>query len=315
MNRPRIGLALGSGAARGMAHIGAIRALAEVGIEPDVICGSSIGALVGASYAIGNFEALEDWVQTITWREIVSLLDVRISGGGLVDGERLTRFLSELYGDMAIEDFGKPFVAVATDFYSGREIWLKEGSLNEALRASLALPGLFSPVKVGERWLVDGGLVNPVPVSACRALGADIVVAVNLNGDLVHKQPAGGPEGRAEAAGQEQGQEQQPELLERLMSDIPSVIREGAGAIAERILGADAGNPKYFDVIFGSINIMQDHITRSRMAGDPPDVMLTPRLNEIGLLEFNRADEAIEEGRRSVLRMLPALKDALGSSA
>lgn len=312
MNRPRIGLALGSGAARGMAHIGAIRALAEVGIEPDIICGSSIGALVGASYAIGNFEALEAWVQTITWREIVSLLDVRISGGGLVDSGRLTRFLSELYGDMAIEGFAKPFVAVATDFYSGREIWLKEGSLNEALRASIALPGLFSPVKLGERWLVDGGLVNPVPVSACRALGADIVVAVNLNGDLVHKHSIGGPEIPAEPAAQQQRGDQPPELLERLMSDIPSVIRESAGAIAERILGAEADNPKYFDVIFGSINIMQDHITRSRMAGDPPDVMLTPRLNKIGLLEFNRADEAIEEGRRSVLRMLPALKDALG---
>ena len=310
MNRPRIGLALGSGAARGMAHVGVIRALAEVGIEPDVICGSSIGALVGASYAIGNFEALEDWVQTITWREIVSLLDVRISGGGLVDGERLTRFLSELYGDVAIEDFAKPFVAVATDFYSGREIWLREGSLNEALRASIALPGLFSPVKVGDRWLVDGGIVNPVPVSPCRALGAEIVVAVNLNGDLVRKQPAGGPESRVKA----EGQEERPELLERLMSDIPSVIRDGASAIAERILGAESDNPKYFDVIFGSINIMQDHITRSRMAGDPPDVMLTPRLNEIGLLEFDHADEAIEEGRRSVMRMLPALKDAVGFS-
>jgi NTE family protein len=311
MTRPRIGLALGSGAARGMAHIGAIRALAEVGIEPDIICGSSIGALVGASYAVGNFEALEEWVQTITWREIVSLLDVRISGGGLVDGERLTRFLSELYGDVAIEDFAKPFVAVATDFCSGREIWLKEGSLNEALRASLALPGLFSPVKVGDRWLVDGGIVNPVPVSPCRALGAEIVVAVNLNGDLVQKHAGGAPGSRVEA----EEPAQQPELLERLMSDIPSVIRDGAGAIAERILGADAGSPKYFDVIFGSINIMQDHITRSRMAGDPPDVMLTPRLNEIGLLEFNHADEAIAEGRRSVMRMLPALKDAMGFSA
>lgn len=315
MSRPRIGLALGSGAARGMAHIGVIRALAEVGIKPDVICGSSIGAIVGASYAIGKFEALEDWVQTITWREIVNLLDIRFSGGGLVEGERLMTFLSGLYGDMAIESLARPFVAVATDFHSGREIWLKEGSLNEAVRASIALPGLFNPVKLGERWLVDGGLVNPVPVSPCRALGAEIVVAVNLNGDLVHKRSIGGPEIPAEPAAQQQPRQQPPELLERLMSDIPSVIREGAGAIAERILGAEADNPKYFDVIFGSINIMQDHITRSRMAGDPPDVMLTPRLNEIGLLEFNHADRAIEEGRRSVLRMLPALKDALGVSA
>lgn len=315
MSRPRIGLALGSGAARGMAHIGVIRALAEVGIKPDVICGSSIGAIVGASYAIGKFEALEDWVRTITWREIVNLLDIRFSGGGLVEGERLMKFLSGLYGDMAIESLARPFVAVATDFHSGREIWLKEGSLNEAVRASIALPGLFNPVKLGERWLVDGGLVNPVPVSPCRALGAEIVVAVNLNGDLVHKRSIGGPEIPAEPAPQQPPRQQPPELLERLMSDIPSVIRESAGAIAERILGVEADNPKYFDVIFGSINIMQDHITRSRMAGDPPDVMLTPRLNEIGLLEFNHADRAIEEGHRSVLRMLPALKDALGLSA
>ena len=173
---------------------------------------------------------------------------------------------------------------------------------------------IVSPVKLGERWLVDGGIVNPVPVSPCRALGAEIVVAINLNGDLVHKHTAGGPESQAEAAGPQQGPQQPPELLERLMSDIPSVIRDGAGAIAERILRAEADNPKYFDVIFGSINIMQDHITRSRMAGDPPDVMLTPRLNDIGLLEFSQADRAIEEGRRSVLRMLPALKDALGLS-
>ncbi|MBE9553521.1 MAG: patatin-like phospholipase RssA [Proteobacteria bacterium] len=310
MSRPRIGLALGSGAARGLAHIGVIRALAEAGIEPDIVCGSSIGAIVGASYAAGKIEALEDWVRTITWREIVSLLDVRFSSGGLIEGERLIRFLSELLGDVAIENLAKPFAAIATDFHSGREIWLKEGALTEALRASIALPGLFSPAKVGDRWLVDGGIVNPVPVSPCRALGADIVIAVNLNGDLVSKHSVATPESRVKT----DGQGPWPELLEGLMSDIPSVVRGGVGAIAERLLGPETGSPGYFDVIFGSVNIMQDHITRSRMAGDPPDVMLTPRLNQIGLLEFNRAEAAIEEGRRSVQRMLPALKDAVGFS-
>ncbi len=310
MSRPRIGLALGSGSARGWAHIGVIQELAAIGVEPDIVCGSSIGALVGAAYVTGKLEALGDWVHTITWRGIANLLDVRFSGGGLVEGERLIGFLSELYGDAAIESLARPFAAVATDLDTGREIWLKEGSMTEAVRASIALPGLFGPTKLGDRWLVDGGVVNPVPVSPCRALGAEVVIAVNLNGDLIGKHSSAGAASRVKT----ESQKQRPELLEGLMSNIPSVIRGGAGVIAERLLGAGSDSPGYFDVIFGSINIMQDHITRSRMAGDPPDVMLTPRLNQIGLLEFNRADAAIKEGRNCVRQMLPALKSAMGHS-
>jgi NTE family protein len=308
MSRPSIGLALGSGATRGWSHIGVIKALAEADINPDIVCGSSIGSLVGAAYVTGRLEALEDWVHKLTWREVANLLDLRLSGGGLVKGARFSKFLSELYEDAKVESLGKRFVAIATDFDTGREIWLKKGSLADAVRASLALPGLFTPAKIGDRWLMDGGLVNPVPVSACRAFGAEVVVAVNLNGDLLRKAPKPAPARPPVPKSQKDWRE----VLDGPIGDIPSAMKDSTGAMVERLLGAGSENPGYFDVVFGSIDIMQDHITRSRMAGEPPDVMLTPKSNGIGLLDFNRSGEAIEEGRRCVRRMLPALREALG---
>ena len=185
MASPRVGLALGSGAARGWSHIGVIEALAEAGIEPDVVCGCSIGALVGAAYVAGELPALKDFAQSLTWREIARMLDVRLSGGGLIGGQEIVAFLRKLKISAPIARYGKPFAAVATDLQTGREIWLREGPIEEAVRASVSIPGILSPARHGDRWLVDGGLVNPVPVSVCRALGADVVIAVNLNGDLV----------------------------------------------------------------------------------------------------------------------------------
>ena len=185
MTRPRIGLALGSGAARGWSHIGVIEALAEAGIEPDIVCGCSIGAVVGAAYVAGELPALKDFAQSLTWREIARMLDVRLSGGGLIGGQEIVAFLRRLKISAPIASYSKPFAAVATDLETGREIWLREGPIDEAVRASISLPGILSPARHADRWLVDGGLVNPVPVSVCRALGADVVIAVNLNGDLV----------------------------------------------------------------------------------------------------------------------------------
>ena len=308
MNTPRIGLALGSGATRGWSHIGMIEALAEAGINPDIVCGSSIGALIGGAYVTGRLEALEAWVHKLTWREVANLADLRLSGGGLVKGARFSKFLSELYQDARIEGLAKRFVAIATDYDTGREVWLKKGSLAEAVRASLALPGLFMPAKIGGRWLVDGGIVNPVPVSACRAFGAEIVIAVNLNGDLIRRTPNPAP---AAPTGKKPRKEWR-ELLDGPISDIPAAMREGAGTFVERFVGVAPESPGYFDVVFGSIDIMQDHITRSRMAGEPPNIMVSPRSNGIGLLDFDRAGEAIEEGRRCVRRMLPALREVVG---
>jgi NTE family protein len=303
-------LALGSGAARGWAHIGVIRALSAAGIEADVVCGSSIGALVGGAFAAAQLDGLEAWARAITWQWTMGMIDVGFTSGGLVEGARFKRFLRELHGDPLIEQLAKPFAAITTDLETGREVWLQEGSLVEAVRASMAMPGLFSPVRLADRWLVDGGLVNPVPVSACRALGAEIVIAVNLNGGLLSRRGARNDEKRF----REGWPKNRSELMERLMHELPSTIADGARAMTGSLLGMGADSPGYFNVVAGSINIMQDRITRSRMAGDPPDVMLMPRLNQIGLLEVNRADEAIEEGRAAVRRALPALREALGES-
>jgi len=296
---PRVGLALGSGSARGLAHIGVIEALTAHGIEADVVCGSSIGALVGAAYVTGRIEALETWARGITWREMARLLDLKIANGGLVEGRRLVRFLRKLQDDALIEDLDKSFAAVAADLMTGHEIWLREGSLIDAIRASMALPGILSPVLRDGHRLVDGGLVNPVPIAPCRALGAEVIIAVNLNGEIVGRRG----ERRARAR---RPRALRAEALERITKEFPDSLR-GLGWIAPKLLGAGVDKPGYFDVIFGSLNIMQDRITRSRMAGDPPELLVTPRLPDFAFFDLHRAAEAIEAGRKATQLALASL--------
>lgn len=304
MTRPRIGLALGSGSARGWAHIGVIDALAEAGIEPDIVSGTSIGSLVGAAYVAGQLSALRQWAMAATWREIVGLMDVRLSGGGLIDGKQIVSFLQGLGIAGPIESYPKKYAAVATDLVTGREIWLQSGPIHDVVRASIALPGIISPARIGDQWLVDGGLSNPVPVSVCRALGADVIVAVNLNGDLVGRRFESKPEPSAMAVHAPVPNES----LDRILRHLPEPLREQATQMIPRLLPQGASTPGYFDVISNSINIMQDQITRTRLAGEPPHVMLVPRLRDIELLEFNRASEAIAEGRACVEHALPMLR-------
>lgn len=301
----RIGLALGSGSARGWAHIGVIRALEEMGIKPDVIAGSSVGSLVGGAYASDNLDAFEDWVRRLEIKHIVSFLDPSWNGGGLIEGEKLFAHFAEHFQDMKIEQMRLPFAAVTTDMLTGREIWLKDGKLSDAIRASIALPGLFTPARSGDRWFIDGGIVNPVPISLCRALGAEFVIAANLNGDIVgkhfreKKEEKQGPE---EALFDNDFWNKTVDAIKQAMSK-ETMLRE--------LLTPREKSPAMFDVIANTLNIMQDHITRSRMAGDPPDIILSPHLSEFGLMEFDRADVAIEEGRRSVQRAEQALKELL----
>ena len=305
-NQPKIGLALGSGSARGWAHIGVIRALAEEGIEPDIITGCSIGALVGAAYAKGELDNLEDWVRQLKWKEIVDLMDISFLGGGFLKGDKLIDFFKKGTKDIDIEDLDIPYGAVTTDFDSGREIWLQNGSLLDAVRASIALPGLFTPVERDGRWHVDGGLVNPVPVSLCRAMGAEIVIAVNLNGDVVGKHQRKKDKEQAEKRKQETAAEM--ELWDRFVAMLKNSVGSKKETWLKELMGEKDDMPGMFEILAGSINIMQDRITRSRMAGDPPDLMLTPRLAHIGVLEFDRADEVIAEGSASVERMLTAME-------
>jgi NTE family protein len=299
--RRSIGIALGSGSARGWAHIGVLQALAEAGIEPDIVCGSSIGALVGAVYVEDHLSSFEEWVRELNFMEIVRYMDIRlVEGGGFFQGKRFMDFLKKHAGDVYIEKLQKAFAAVATDLISGREIWFRSGPLLDAVRASMALPGIFTPVKFDGRWLVDGGLVNPVPVSLCRAMGARVVIAVNLNGDIVGKHL------RKTIYTSAKGKKASPES--RLLGKLSSSLKKHVPALKGRSHRTVDWTPGLFDVLTSSINIMQDRITRSRMAGDPPNIILSPRLGEIGLLEFDRAEETIEEGRACVQRMLPALK-------
>jgi len=302
MTRPRIGLALGSGSARGWSHIGIIDSLIEAGIEPDIVCGTSMGALVGSAYVAGQLKELRQWAEAVTWREIVGLMDFRLSGGGLIEGKLVVDFLRGLGIAESIESYAKLYAAVATDLVTGREIWLQSGPIHEAVRASIALPGIFSPARIDDKWLVDGGLSNPVPVSVCRALGAEVIIAVNLNGDLLGRRFESEPDAPATTA------PIPSDLLGRVLSQLPAAVREQAAQIAPRLLRQGRSMPGYFDVLANSVNIMQDHITRTRLAGEPPHVMLVPRLRDIGLMEFNRAKEAIVEGRTCVEEALPTLR-------
>ncbi|HLX14822.1 MAG TPA: patatin-like phospholipase family protein [Bradyrhizobium sp.] len=304
MTRRRIGLALGSGSARGWAHIGAIDALTEAGIEPNIVCGTSIGALVGAAYVAGRLAELRQWAEAATWREIIGLIDVRFSGGGLIDGKEVVQFLRRLDIGAPIESYPKTYAAIATDLATGREIWLQSGPIHEAVRASIALPAIFSPARIDDKWLVDGGLSNPVPVSVCRALGADVIIAINLNGDLLGRRF----EAQADAPAPAASARIPHDFFDRVLSRLPPAMREQTAQIAQQLLPKQPSSPGYFDVLANSINIMQDHITRTRLAGEPPHVMLLPRLRDMGLMEFDQAKEAIAEGRICVEQALPMLR-------
>ena len=280
-----ISLALGGGCARGWAHIGVLRALDEAGIELSMIAGTSIGALVGGCYLAGKLDELEEFARSLTRRRIFGLLDLNLRGSGLFGGMKLDARLREHVAGVRFEDLPKPFVAVTSEIRTGHEIWLSSGSLITAMRASYALPGVFEPVNCNGRVLVDGALVNPVPVSVCRAYEQPLVVAVNLHYDLF---------GRA------------------------AVIKHSAG---ELVVEKDAPRPGQVDVerqsretrlgitgvMVEAFNIIQDRISRARLAGDPPDMSLQPKLSHIGLTEFHRADEAIRLGYEATMAQIGEL--------
>lgn len=297
-NGPVIGLALGSGSARGWSHFGVLNELKTMGIEPDLIAGCSIGALVGGAWATNYIDEFQDWVLALKQWDVIKLLDIRLSGGGMIGGERLMDFFSKHLGPHTIENLERPFAAISTDLESGREVWLQKGRLLEVIRASIAMPVLFTPVLRDGRWMTDGGLVNPVPVSLCKAMGADIVISVNLNGDIMKYRP--------------DTPQKQPVLSSRqgemnLSENLARVLKKSTGNLLTRFSEDDDDTPDMFDVFLNSLNIMQDRITRSRMAGDPPDVNISPRLAHIGSMEFHRAEECIDEGAAAIKRNKDAL--------
>lgn len=303
--KPLIGLALGGGVARGWAHIGVLRGLQAIGLEPDIICGTSVGALVGGVYLAGKLDELEAWTRSLTRRRMIGYLDVRLGGGGILGGQRLARIMYEHLDGLKIEDLPKPFVAVCAELATGHEIWLRTGPLVEALRASYALPGVFAPIKNDGRWLVDGALVNPVPISVCRALGARLVIGVTLHADTFGANMI------------EQGKnlnEAEFESGDLLKGAALSAARPDR-MIMRQLFGTSRDAPGLSTVMLGALNIIMDRLARSRMAGDPPDILIAPRVGHISLLDFDRAAESIALGREALDREIAHLKDAMASLA
>ena len=327
----KIALALGSGSARGMAHIGVIQRLSELGIRPDIICGTSVGAVIAACYLTGKLDHFEHWIQSLSTTQVLHYMSVSLSAtGGVAHATRLMDFLASEYGNPNIEDLEQPFAAVATDLVRGREVWLQRGPLWDAVRASMALPGILTPVPFRNSWLVDGGLVNPVPVSVCRALGADIIIGVDLNSDLIGRQKVisnAKATSLEELAEEEEAEEELTKATEDRDDDVDepdpflgaafsrfaASVKEAASNFRTGEVDKKPEPPGTIAVMMSAINIMQDRITRSRLAGEPADIMLWPRLGHIGLLEFSSAGEAIQEGRDAVDRMLPAIRHAFAS--
>jgi NTE family protein len=297
MQQPRLGLALGAGAARGWSHIGVLRELAAHGIKPDVVAGTSIGAVVGGCYAAGKLDAIENFSRSLTKRRVFTLMDLSFSGMSLISGERLKASLETELSGLQIEDLPIAFAAVATEVGSGHEVWLRRGSLPLAVRASYALPGIFEPVRIGDRWLFDGALVNPIPVTVCRALGAEFVIAVNVVADTMYRSRV------------IHDHHDQQSAESSSSSEGPFPVRPDPG-LEERLL------PRYLDrrpgeqpnvatAMIDAFNIIQDRILRSRMAGDPPDATIHARHEDVGMFDFHRANELIALGREATKKALP----------
>jgi len=297
----KIGLALGGGVARGFAHIGVLKALKKYNIEPTIVAGTSIGALVGGCYLTDTLDELEEWALSLNRRKIFTYLDFRVRSAGLIGGKKLVALMEEYFQDMNIEDLPHPFVAIATDMVTGHEVWLRRGNFIDAVRASFALPGVFPPVEISQRNLIDGALVNPVPVSTALALGSRLTIAVDLNADLIGK--AAKP-----------GQKFQTVAGFDVFNDndvSPEDQKKFKGSMQKRLFRREHNNPSLFGVMVSALNIMQDRLTRSRLAGDPPDIHIKPHIGHIGLLEFEKADELIKLGEEAVEENLENIQAAM----
>jgi NTE family protein len=287
----KIGLALGSGAARGWAHIGVIRALQRAGIKIDVVAGCSIGAYVGAAFASGKLDELEAWANTLTEWQVFKLLGVGFRRGGLASGQKVFDKLKQDFCAPTFEEMNIPFTCVATDLYSGKEVVFNQGEIGDSIQASCAIPALFSPVDHNGRWLVDGAVVNPVPVNQCRQMGADFVIAINLSADFRPRLI------ETYEHEHEENQKKTDDMLDR--------ASEG---FMKKWFSADPKNskktpPSIVGVMSSSLEILQARVTRSRLAGEPPDILIEPQLNDVGILEFHRAIEVAEKGSQAVERL------------
>ncbi|WP_220718028.1 patatin-like phospholipase RssA [Agarivorans litoreus] len=299
----KIGLALGSGAARGWSHLGVIMALQDMGIRPHIVSGCSIGALVGAAYACQRIDKLNQWALSLSSWQVFNLMDFSLYRGGLLTGEKVFNAAEKYIGSDRIEQLAIPFGAVATELETGKEVWLQKGSVRDAVRASCAMPGLMAPYRLKDQWLVDGAVVNPVPVSLCRAMGADVVIAVNLNND---KSRIALTDNSLNMDEHNVNVNEQP--FWRLLGGGKDFLNSMLSNLKQP---NNNRSPGMIGVMSTSISIMQERLTRTRMAGDPPDILLSPKLGDIGIMDFHRAKEAIAEGKRVTELMRPQIEEEL----
>ncbi len=296
-----IGIALGSGMARGFAHIGVLKTLNKHGIYPTVVAGTSIGALVGGSYLTGKLQDLEDWALALNRFKVFSYIDLRVRSAGIIGGKKVEKMMENYFGDTTLSNLPHPFIAIASDLTTGHEVWLREGRLVDVMRASFSLPGVFTPIYHNHRHLVDGALVNPVPVSVCRSLGARLTIAIDLHADMIGKAVKPGKSYQTVAGFDIFNKDDVP----------PEEQKKFKGSFAKRLFGRKENSPSLFGVMVSSLGILQDRLTRSRLAGDPPDIHIKPRVGHIGMLEFERADELIKLGEEAAERAIPHIKAAM----
>ena len=300
--QPGLAIALGGGLARGFSHIGVLKALNKHNIYPSLIAGTSIGSVVGACYLADKLDVFEEWALSLNRLKIFSYLDFRVRSAGLVGGKKLEAMLKTHFEDMKIEDLSHPLVCIATDLVTGHEVWLRKGNLIEAMMASFALPGVFPPVNIDERNLVDGALVNPCPISPCQALGARMTIAIDLNTDLI---------GKASKPGQNYQTITGFDVFNK--EDVPLEQQKSFknSSITRRLFRREENNPSLFGVMVSGLGILQDRLTRSRLAGEPPDIHIKPPIGHLGLLEFEKAQELIELGEIATERIIPEIKAAM----
>ncbi len=306
----KLGVALGSGGARGWAHIGVLQALARAEIPVHCVAGTSIGALVGGVYAAGGLNDLATFARDLTWRDVVSYFDVVFPRSGLLDGNRIYELLSEQTRNLLIEEAPIPFACVATDLGAGTEVHLRSGSLVDAIRASISIPGVFTPFPKDGVYLTDGGILNPVPVNLLAELGAEVTLAVNLNarGSLPAPEPAAPEEELPEAA------ETAPTLLQRLRQTYASWQESLQSTVQTKLetwLPSPTAEPTIFETIGATLNLMEQQITRARLAECPPDFLLEPALHTVGIFDFHCAADLIRAGYRATQTVLPLLRDRL----
>jgi len=295
--RGTVGLALGSGSARGWAHIGVIRALAEAGVTVDYVAGASIGAAVGAVFASGDLDAMEDVALGLDWKQVASFYDAVLPKSGLIDGTKLSSFIRRHVKETRIEELRVPYCAVATDLETGEEVAIREGDIIEAVRASFSIPGILTPVRLNGRILVDGGLVNPVPVNVLREMGADFVIAVDLNHGVVGSRPSRDLAAPSEALPRDT---RVTEIKNRIAQALNSRMARVRVPALDQIKRWRSRQPlpSIFDVMTTSISIMGGLVTTARLKADPPDLLIQPKVGHLRSLEFHRASEAIAEGYR-----------------